>query len=282
MQHWLKTPWLFTKFAACVLAAVSLVGCASTSGAHPKQLTQQQVQTLDGLEASVLILGEQHDAPDHQRLHALVIEHLLTQQRLAAVVIEMATSDGQTTLLDSGATEQSVQLALGWDNNAWPWAAYAPAIMQAVAANVPVIGGNLNRVELGSYMQDTSMQRAVTPTVWAHHLQAVDDGHCNMLPATQLAPMARVQVARDQRMAQTVERATVAGKVVVLLTGSAHADNTVGVAQHLTASNVSIRFAAGMPNITDTDYNWTWPTPALEPTDYCARFKIQMQRRAAN
>ena len=225
MQHWLKTPWLCIKFSVCVLAAAALVGCASTSGTLQKQLTPQQIQTLDGLEASVLMLGEQHDASDHQHLHALVIEHLLTQQRLAAVVIEMATSDGQTTVLDSGATEQSVQLALGWDNNAWPWVAYAPAIMQAVAANVPVIGGNLSHVELGSFMQDANMQRAVAPAVWAHHLQAVDDGHCNMLPATQLAPMARVQVARDQRMAQTVERATVAGKVVLLLT-AAHTPTT--------------------------------------------------------
>ena len=38
-----------------------------------------------------------------------------------------------------------MQSVLKWNNKAWPWAAYGPAIMTAVRAGVPVMGANLPR-----------------------------------------------------------------------------------------------------------------------------------------
>ena len=66
--------------------------------------------------------------------------------------------------------------------------------------------------------------------------QAVRVGHCGLLPETQIAPMTRVQIARDRAMAQTLAQAAVAGKTAVLLAGAAHVDPALGVPQHLPAS----------------------------------------------
>ena len=277
-----KLHWLFTKRAARQVGAAlllgALTGCASLAQ-PPAVLSASQAGTLDALNTSALLLGEQHDATQHQQLHASVIAHLISQQRLAAVVIEMADSQGQTTRLDSDASEQAVQDALAWSEQAWPWQQYGPAIMQAVRAHIPVVGGNLDRAELRASMQDTALQQAVSADVWAHHLEAVDSGHCGLIPTSQLSPMALVQVARDQRMAQTIERALVPGKVVVLLTGSAHANKQVGVAQHLSSPVTAIAFVAGKPDAgLDRAFDAVWHTPALPAKDYCAELKARFKR----
>lgn len=282
MPHWRKHHWLSIKKTARHAAAALLLGAAggcANLAQPPGTLSASQISTLDALNSGALLLGEQHDATQHQQLHASVIAHLIRQQRLAAVVIEMASSHGETTHLDSNASEPSVQDALGWTEQAWPWEQYGPAIMQAVRAHIPVIGGNLDTFELRASMQDTALQQAVSADVWAHHLEAVDRGHCGLIPASQLTPMALVQVARDQRMAQAIERASVPGKVVVLLAGSAHADKQVGVAQHLSGSVTSIAFVAGAPHAAhEASFDAVWQTPALPAKDYCAALKARFKR----
>ena len=52
----------------------------------------------------------------------------------------MAERGTSTAALPVDATPAQVQNALRWNDAAWPWAAYAPAIMEAVRAGVPVLG----------------------------------------------------------------------------------------------------------------------------------------------
>src|SRR5688572_30803 len=106
------------------LVALLLVGCASPVGTPP----------------DVLLLGEQHDAPEHQQLHHQAIQDLALQGRLAAVALEMAEQGASTVGLASDAPESAVRAALRWDENAWPWQAYGPAVMAAISAGVPVVG----------------------------------------------------------------------------------------------------------------------------------------------
>ncbi len=63
--------------------------------------------------------------------------------------------------------------------------------------------------------------------------QAIRIGHCQLLPESQIQPMTRIQIARDQAMAQTIVLARVPGKTVVLLAGAGHVDPSVGVPQYL-------------------------------------------------
>ena len=98
----------------------------------------------------MLLLGEQHDAPEHQQLHQRFVQRLAEQGRLAALALEMAEQGVSTAGLPRDAPEAAVRSALRWDEQGWPWPAYGPAVMAAIGAGVPVVGANLPRPQLAS------------------------------------------------------------------------------------------------------------------------------------
>src|SRR4051794_34994338 len=114
------------------LAAAVLLGCAA-GGAKVDDL----------LTADVVLVGEQHDDAAHQQEHRDLIQALAARGKLAAVAIEMAEQGTSTAGLPRDADESTVRASLGWDDAGWPWQAYAPAVLAAVRAGVPVLGANL-------------------------------------------------------------------------------------------------------------------------------------------
>ncbi|MDV7394506.1 ChaN family lipoprotein, partial [Arthrospira platensis SPKY1] len=92
------------------------------------------------LPAPVLVIGEQHDAAEHQRLQAEVVTHLARNDRLLALVLEMADRGRDTEGLPASASPEAVQQRLAWNDAGWPWARYGPVVMAAVQAGVPVYG----------------------------------------------------------------------------------------------------------------------------------------------
>jgi hypothetical protein len=60
------------------------------------------------LPTQVLMLGEQHDAPEHQAIHQRTVSTLAARGQLAAVVLEM-TSGGSTAGLTATASEAQAQ-----------------------------------------------------------------------------------------------------------------------------------------------------------------------------
>jgi uncharacterized iron-regulated protein len=93
--------------------------------------------------ARLLFFGEQHDQPDQQRQVAAEVQALAARGELAAVVLEMAEQPHRTSALPRDAGEAAVREARQWKG--WPWEPYAPVVMNAVRAGVPVLGGNLPR-----------------------------------------------------------------------------------------------------------------------------------------
>jgi uncharacterized iron-regulated protein len=218
--------------------------------------------TADGRPFDVIMLGEQHDAPSHQQLHREVVEALARRGSLAAVVLEMAERGHSTAGLPRHASEDQVRQALDWEHSGWPWAPYRPAIMTAVAAGVPVIGGNLPRDRMRAAMADHGYDTMLRGPALKAQQQAVRQGHCGMLPEQQVSPMTRIQIARDESMAQTLEQAAVPGKTVLLVAGGGHVDEQVGVPVHLPPA---LRVEATH-----------WP-PEPPKKDYCAEFEAQMR-----
>ncbi|MEO8119298.1 MAG: ChaN family lipoprotein, partial [Rhodoferax sp.] len=145
-----------------VAAVITLLGCAAgPSPSNPSDsLYLRQLRQL--LPADAILMGEQHDAPDHQRLHRMVVETLATQQTLAALTLEMASQGSSTEALKRDATEDQVRAALQWDPKAWPWAAYGPAVMTAVRAGVPVLGANLPATQLREAMVNAGLDRLLS------------------------------------------------------------------------------------------------------------------------
>lgn len=203
--------------APCLVALLALAACTTPAPPLP--------------DAPVLIFGEQHDQPDHQRQVAQAVKQLAAQGRLAALVIEMAEQGRSTAGLPRDAGAASVRGALAWSG--WEWPVYEGVVMSAVRAGVPVLGGNLPRAKLRETMGDAAREALVEPAVREMLATAVRDGHCGLLPATQEPGMVRVQIARDQTMAQTIAGALQPGRQVLLLTGAQHAARDRGVPLHL-------------------------------------------------
>lgn len=269
----------FIAVVAIMLSA-SLAGCAS--GLHPAEL-QARLDTW--LPADVLLLGEQHDAPEHQALQQQIVEALAARGVLAAVALEMADSGNSTAALKPDASEKQTRSALRWNNDAWPWAAYGPAVMSAVRAGVPVLGANLPRAQMRNDMADTQLdQRLPGPALKAQQ-QLIRQGHCNLLPESQITPMTRIQIAKDVRMSDTVQTAVQPGQVVVLISGSVHADKQLGVPQHLPPAlrvkAIRLQSGTGAAGDERASFDSVWLTPATPDKDYCANLAKQLPRPSA-
>jgi uncharacterized iron-regulated protein len=183
-----------------------------------------------------LLLGEQHDATGHPRLQERWVATLAQRGALAAVALEMAEQGASTAGLPPTASDTQVQAALRWNQQAWPWERYGLPVMAAVRAGVPVLGANLPREQMRAAMQDAVYDGLLPGPALKAQQQAIRRGHCEMLPEPQIRPMTRVQIARDQAMAQTIASLVAPGKTVVLLAGAGHVQPDVGVPQYLPAT----------------------------------------------
>jgi uncharacterized iron-regulated protein len=261
----------------CTAAMTLAGGCAGRPEAPilqaPSSETAQTSARLEAvLPADVLILGEQHDAAEHQHLEQQVVALLAARGTLAAVALEMADTGASTSALKPSATEQQVRNALNWNDKGWPWAAYGPAVMTAVRAGVPVLGANLPRAQMPASMADSQLDARLPGPALKAQQQLIRIGHCNLLPESQITPMTRIQIAKDITMANTLDQSALPGKTVLLLAGSGHADRLVGVPQHLSSDLKvkAVRLRAGSTSNEKAEaFDAVWITPALPGKDYC-------------
>ena len=230
----------------------------------------------------MLLLGEQHDAVAHQRVQQGLVATLAGRGQLAALALEMADSGTSTAGLPSDASPEQVRASLKWDDTAWPWTAYGPVVMSAQRAGVPVLGANLPRADMRASMADSQLDLRLPAPAFKAQQQLIRQGHCDLLPEGQITPMTRIQIARDRRMADTLVKALQPGKVVVLISGSVHADKLLGVPQHLPAGLQvkSVRLLAGGKSLPGEAFDSVWATEATPDKDYCAGLREQFRKPA--
>ena len=263
---------------AALAAATALAGCTAFFDG-PNAPVARRAAAL--LPADALILGEQHDAPEHHAIERETVETLAGRGKLAALLLEMAEEGNSTARLDTAATDTQVQAALGWNDKAWPWQNYGPVVMAAVRAGVPVIGANLPRARMKNAMADVSLDVQLNGEAYTAQQDAVREGHCKLLPEPQIVPMTRIQVGRDRAMAQAIVKARQPGKTVLLISGAGHATKVLGVPQHLPTdvSVKTVRLQAGeSPDDEEENkgaYDAVWRTPPLPPKDYCASMRTK-------
>ena len=273
------------SLAVCLSTAALVSACAHRPEAPilsllVGQATFDTTARLDKLlPADVLLVGEQHDAPEHHQIKQQVLANLAQRGVLAAVALEMADAGTTTDKLHPSSSEEQVRLALRWKDNAWPWSDYGPAVMTAVRAGVMVLGANLPGNQMRNRMADSKLDAALPGPALKAQQQGIRTGHCNLLPESQITPMTRIQIAKDISMASTLSQAAVPGKVVVLLSGNGHADRFLGVPQHLSPDlKVKvIRLSAGPVTGSEeaTAYDMAWVTSALPEKDYCEGLREQ-------
>ncbi|WP_287803595.1 ChaN family lipoprotein [Diaphorobacter sp.] len=274
--HW---PMIFSPLVRLLLTALALVwiaGCTTppeqpqpTSGAETAW--DSQLERWPPVDA--LLLGEQHDAAAHQQWQRHTVQWLAARQRLAALVLEMAPEGAGTDGLPPDAGAAQVRAALQWDEQAWPWDRYAPVVMAAVAAGVPVRGGNLPRSQMPQAMRDAALDTHLPPAALERQRTAIEEGHCGLVPAQRLMPMVRIQLARDARMARAVQAAHRPGRTVLLVAGFGHVQRSLGVPTWLPGSfmsKVAIAQAGQARAAIESEADYVHRTPALTPHDPCA------------
>lgn len=266
--------------SAHALFAIAVLALHLHSAALAQSDWRAQVKALPNAE--LILLGEQHDAPEHQVLARLSIEALASKQSLSALVLEMADVGVSTEGMPTDASEAAVRERLKWNDAGWPWSRYGPLVMEAVRAGVPVVGSNLPRSAMRAVMAENNWDNKLPSSVLAGHRERMLQGHCGLLPESQVPAMVRIQIARDERMAQTASMWIRSGKSVLLLAGAEHVKKDRGIPLLLDAKSknnvVVVWMQAGTavnqdPALADLD----WQTPPVPFKDYCADMKKSMK-----
>lgn len=266
------------RWVVTVSAVALLAGCAAPTTPWPHSLGTPW-------PVDVILLGERHDAADHQRLQREAVAWLAQGGRLAAVVMEMAEQGHSTRGLPVTASDADAQRALQWQDQAWPWQAYGPVVMEAVRAGVPVLGGNLPRAAMRPAMQEVRWDTHLPAEGLQRQYEALREGHCGLLPEAQIPGMARIQIARDAAMAQTVLAARKPGQAVLLIAGAGHVQKRLGVPTHWDRS-VSYKVLLAQAGITQdamkNEADAILQTPPLPDHDACAPLRALPPARSAS
>ncbi|WP_374608778.1 ChaN family lipoprotein [Diaphorobacter nitroreducens] len=263
-----------TRRTLLLAASLAMQGCITADLPRDPAAWDSQLERWPPVDA--LLLGEQHDAAAHQQWQRHTVQWLAVRQRLAALVLEMAPEGAGTDGLPPDADAAQVRAALQWDEQAWPWDRYAPVVMAAVAAGVPVRGGNLPRSQMPQAMRDAALDTHLPPAGRARPRTAIEEGHCGLVPAQRLMPMVRIQLARDARMARAVQAAHRPGRTVLLVAGFGHVQRSLGVPTWLPSdftSKVAIAQAGQARAAIESEADYVHRTPALTPHDPCAELR---------
>ncbi|MBI3445591.1 MAG: ChaN family lipoprotein, partial [Magnetospirillum sp.] len=200
-----------------------------------------------GLGAGILILGETHDNPDHHALQAWVVRGLGQSGRRPIIALEMVDSDHQAALDQSRQDLAEMGTRLDWEKRGWPlWSLYRPIAEAALAAGGDLKAANLpqgltRQIAQGAESADVDgrfgLDIPLAPAEEKALAGELRDGHCNLLPETAIAPMIKVQRARDAAMAEVLadQSARPEAGPVVLIAGSGHARNDRGIPARLRA-----------------------------------------------
>ena len=281
----------FLARAGALTGVLLAAGCAHQS--HTLTSDTDWQQTLEQWrDAKVIALGEQHDQVAHHQWEAQTVKLLAAQQRLSALVIEMAPAGGSTAGLAKTATDEEAQQALLWQSGGagggWPWKDYGPMVMNAVRAGVPVLGGNLPRAQMKQNMGEARYDSHLPAAGWQLQLDAIKEGHCGLLPESQFEPMARIQLARDESMtkvtAAAVQQQSQPGQAVMLVAGRGHVRSDIGVPTWLPA-NFKQKMAIAQSDKAQSAINIKadklLTLPGSPSEDQCAKLRKQWSNRAA-
>ena len=233
-------------------------------------------------DAQVVVLGEQHDNPDHHARQADWVAALDP----AALVFEMLTPRQGAQAAAPWETQAQLDALIGWSDTAWPsFDMYFPIF--AAAPDAVIYGAGVPRDALRSAMQTPLSEHPqaalfgldqpadATEQSAREALQA--SAHCGALPEEMLPVMVDMQRLRDMTLADVSLRALRAtGGPVVVITGNGHARMDWGMPALLAvaAPDVSVFALAQGEDGGDVQggFALTLDAPAPARGDPCAAF----------
>jgi uncharacterized iron-regulated protein len=258
-----------------------------------------------------VLLGEQHDNPDHHRLQAWLLRALITAGRRPAVGFEMFTSADAPAIARHLAAHPTdavgLAQAVDWQRSGWPdWAMYQPIAEVALDVGLPVVATNLSQSTTRALGQsrDSALEatlvarlgldRPLAADLHTAMAQEIRDAHCGYAPEPRVEAMIFVQRARDAQMAASL---IAAGQQdgAVLIAGAGHARRDYGVPAYLAgkAPEASVVSLAFLEVSQDTlappayaarfrrqmlPFDYVWFTPRVDDQDPCTAFKEQLKK----
>ncbi|MBV4541537.1 ChaN family lipoprotein [Pseudomonas vlassakiae] len=247
---------------------------ASGQVISPEQLVERLA------DAPRVLIGEKHDNPDHHALQLWLMRALQLRRAQGSLLLEMLQPEQQAgvdALAGRAQLPQDLPKALAWDDG-WDWQLYGPIVREALQHRVPLLAANLSPTEMRqAYRHPAVMSgtRSNAPAVRAALLDQVKQGHCGLLPESQLPAMLAVQQQRDRRIA---ERLLAAPQPALLLAGSFHARKDLGVPLHLadlgaTGESKVVLLAEVGEQVRSEMADFVWYTAAMPEQDYCAQLR---------
>ncbi len=250
------------------------------------------------VQAKYVLIGEIHPNPDHHRLQAQILQHMLDNGRKPAIVFEMATR-AQQPVLDAISAKPPADLnqiagMLEWSETGWPdFAMYRPLFEIALKNGLKLRAGNLERSTVrrlggreGAPLDSAEraalgLDKPLAAKSNEDLLQTIAEGHCNMMPESILPRMADIQRARDFTMAKALlDPANTDGAVLIAGAGHTRLDWGVGAILSADESNgvLSLAFMEATSDLTNAmlpnkTHHYTFITPRFDVTDHCAQFK---------
>lgn len=240
-------------------------------------------------DARLVLLGEQHDNPDHHALQAQVIDAIVARGRKPALVFEMLDVSAQPTIdrvrAERPGDVDAIAAAVAWDESGWPsWALYRPLFAAAVRAGLPIVAAGLGPeasmqlARQGAAAHDPELARRfglaqpLAPELHAALRAEMREAHCGLLPDAMLDAMVVVQRARDARLAERMHAAAATADGAVLIAGSGHARTDRGVPAALERAFSASAMALALHEVraganAASDYAPAWDSPRL-PFDH--------------
>ncbi len=260
-----------------------------------------------------VLLGENHDNPDHHIIQANIIDALAGENHRPAVVFEMVPMRlaDQISNYDLVSDPRLDDFAkrLEREKRGWySWNIYRPIALAAAKNKMPMVAGNLDRATTraissnGLSELNDSEQLAFglkTPLSKVAEQELIEElrrSHCDLLPQKALPAMVNVQRAKDGSMADAMIRAS--GKFgAVLIAGNGHIRKDRGVpfvlrqnkARIQETHNLAIALVEASPQqpmFADYDfvskggealYDFIIFTPKFDRTDHCAAMREQFK-----
>lgn len=280
--------WLH-RVIPCNKLLVLAVICLSVSAA---------AQSLDTLArkgtTNIFLMGEIHDNAHGHKLRLESVMSLIAQGHRPVVVMEQFDRDNQSALDLALASCGDADCVLAKAATpGWEWHFYKPFVQLALEKKVTLLAANLSSVNVRKVMTQGFSAVFSPQAIEAYQLdriplplrnaqnKAIQEGHCNMLPAQAIGPMVQGQIARDVWMASVING--VQNNMVVLIAGNGHVRKDAGVFQWLSPDKQKFTQVHGYVERTDTsDANWfdqVFTVPEVTREDPCLVFKRKPEQK---
>ncbi|MCD8513945.1 MAG: ChaN family lipoprotein [Nitrincola sp.] len=299
MRYFQTSLWLMLLVSSQLFADLKITWKAPEQTNHPLAGwvwdTRQSSNLLNLSEwldqidkGTWLLIGEQHDHPDHHQLQTLIIQTLANDNRLGSVAFEMANTDQQSFLDDFlGKGDDVTADDLKWSPG-WPWERYENQLRDALNHATRVVAADLPRSAQMLAYQQGAAEGQLDDAHTRYMMELIFTSHCEMLPRANLPQMLQVQLGRDQQMARAMIENTQPDKVNLLIAGSIHVRNDLGIPRWLNIPLTSLVLMPLDASHEPTDYlDEVYPnfpsgelssdfllfTPTMPEQDYCAAFQ---------